>query len=485
MHRRAARTLVAALAAAALVAPAGASAHTFGTHSTSEGDDLVFEFSLPELPGQFDPEEGPAPAATEDVDFEGEPLLPTPPNTVRVPTIEDDVDEPTENVRLVAPDGHEAVGTIVDDDNPPALSISDLSVPENDAAEAKLTITAPNPSSVDIVIPLSVTPGGTEVRVPATVTLPALQTSVDVPVTVANDFEDELDEQFTVVLGDPEGANLADPEGVVTVVNDDLRVVDVFDASTPEGDGGTSVARFVFQLNAPTFRTVVVGYTTADGIARAPADYLARLGSITFRPGETQHAVDVPVVGDDVREDAEAFAMWMTGINDAARIGDGVAVGVIVDDDGEGPLGIGGGGGSGSGSGSGSGAGSGSASADRRPPQMTLGPPRRSGRRITMRVGCPSGERTCAGRLTLFTVPDRRSRSRTLRRERRIGAKSFRLRGGRSTTVSIAVPRSILRAAQRAGRLKLQAFAVTQDAAENVDTRTTRATLRYRRTRRS
>ena len=78
-------------------------------------------------------------------------------------------------------------------------------------------------------------------------------------------------------------------------------------------------------------------------------------------------------------------------------------------------------------------------------------------------------------------MADRRTKSRSLRRERRLGAKSFSLRGGAAKSVAVSIPASVVRAARRAGRLKVQAFAVTQDAGGNVDTRNRRATLRYRR----
>ncbi|MDQ5809057.1 MAG: hypothetical protein M3320_10310, partial [Actinomycetota bacterium] len=297
MHRRAARTLVAALFAAAILAPATAAGHSFNAPSAAEGEPLVFEAPVLELVGEFDPQSG---TATEGVDFDGDPVM-AGLEGIEVPTIEDEIDEPDETVRLVAPDGHEGTGTITDDDAPPALSLSDLSVPENEAAGAKLTISSPTGSTADIVIPLTSSSPG-DVGVPSTVTLPAGERSVDVPLTVANDFEDELDEAITITIGTTTGgaATVADGEGVATIVNDDLRVVDVMDASTTEGaDGTTSIAQFTVRLNAPTFRTVTVRFVTADGLAKAPGDYLGRLGTLTFTPGQTVQTLDVQVVGDD------------------------------------------------------------------------------------------------------------------------------------------------------------------------------------------
>ena len=448
--------LLAALAAALLV-PASAGAHAFNAPTADEGEPLVFNVGI-EFAGQFDPRSG---TATEGVDFDGDPVTGLP-GGFEVPTIEDDVDEPDETVRLKAPnDEHEGVGTIIDDDPTPTLSVGDASVDENTGA-ATLTITASNPSSRDIVVPLTGADGTAmapaDYTVPETATLPAGMKTVSIGIPITNDFDDEIDETFAIRLGAPNDATVGDGEAIVTIVNDDLRVVDVDDASTPEGDGGQSIARFTVRLNGPTFRTVTVKYLTGDGLATAPADYLARLGSVTFAPGQTAAVVDVAVIADNRKEPAEAFALWLTEITNA-RHGDGVAVGVIADDDGGENL----------------------DTSDVMPPQMTLGAPTVSGRRVKMRVACPSGERSCAGRITLFTVRDRKSRSRSLRRERRLGARSFSLRGGSARNVTISLSASVVRAARRAGRLKVQAFAVTQDAGGNVDTRTRRGTLRYRR----
>ena len=482
MDRRATAILVVALAALLLVAPATASAYTFSSPTATEGDGLVFDVSG-DTPGEqvallagtveFDPQSG---SAVEGVDFPDQSGLRASSGRVTVATTDDSLDEPgaNETLTLVPSSGsNSGTGQIADGDPPPGLVISDATLPEN-GGPATLLIGSSHPSAVDIDIPLSGAPGSAapnDYGVPASVRLPAGQTVVQLQVAIADDTEDEIDETFSVRLEPaPANATVVDGDGQVTITNDDLRIVDVLDISTPEGDGGTSTARFVVRLNAPTFRTVTVNFATADGLARAPADYLARLGLVTFQPGQTTANIDVVVAGDDRKEDPEAFALVLTGTNGNARIGDGAAVGVIIDDDGGTPPGTLPGTTPGT-----------NPSADDIPPRITLGRPRRKGSRVTIRVACPSTEQSCAGRVTLFNSADRRSRARLLRRERRLGTKSFRLAGGRAQTVSIRLSRTILRAARQARRLKVQAFAVTQDAAANVDTSTKTATLRYRR----
>ncbi len=107
---------------------------------------------------------------------------------------------------------------------------------------------------------------------------------------------------------------------------------------------------------------------------------------------------------------------------------------------------------------------------------MELTKPRLSGSRsIRSRVACPRGEERCKGRLVLYT--------KVKGRERRIGSKSFTLPGDASQTLRISIPRSILTAARRSGRLPVRAYMVTRDASDNVDTTTSTATLKLKRSR--
>lgn len=452
MHRRAVPILAAALCAA-LLTPAPAAAAD--SPSAREGQPLVFNVET--IFGSYNPEPG---TATEDVDFDGDEVTSTPGGQASVPTIDDEIYEPPETVVLEGPGGESGTGTITDDE--PVLSVADTSIDES-AGTGSVTVTASSTAAGPITFSLAGrdgTAGSAEYSVAAGGTIPAGQTSVAVPVTITNDADDELDETFSVDLA-PTSANagVADGEGVVTIVNDDLRILDISDVSTGEGTGSNSVARFTVRLNAPTFRTVSVGFVTVDGQATAPRDYLGRFGRVTFAPGQRTAVVDVGVIGDAQPEPSEAFAVRLADA-DGGRIGDGDAIGVVVDDDSGGP-------------------GTPPPAGDVTPPEIGLGAPKASGRRVTLRVSCPRGEKSCAGRVSLFTRPDRRSRARSLRRELRLGAKSFRLRGGGARTLSITVSAAVARAARRAGRLQVEAFAVTEDADGNVDTRQRRATLRY------
>ncbi len=159
MHRRAARTLIAALAGALLV-PASAGAYTITAQPKPEGEGLVFTITpanAGEIPTIAATRIGPrSGSAKEGEDFDGTPRNATPAGahfTVTVPTIEDNVDELQETVVLAPENAQQpsGEGAIDDDDPPPALSIADAAVLES-AGAARMSVSAPNPSPKPSII---------------------------------------------------------------------------------------------------------------------------------------------------------------------------------------------------------------------------------------------------------------------------------------------------------------------------------------------
>lgn len=69
----------------------------------------------------------------------------------------------------------------------------------------------------------------------------------------------------------------------------------------------TTPFRFYIDLSAASKQTVSVSYATADGTAKAGADYTATTGSITIAAGQTEVYVDVPVLGDSLRQANQTF----------------------------------------------------------------------------------------------------------------------------------------------------------------------------------
>jgi len=108
--------------------------------------------------------------------------------------------------------------------------------------------------------------------------------------------------------------------------------LEVADTSLAEGSGQTAVARFVVTLSRASTRTVTVRFATADRTARAPVDYAASSGVVTFGSGETEKTITVEVVADTRLERDETFALTLSEpVN--ATLGRGEAVGTITNDD--------------------------------------------------------------------------------------------------------------------------------------------------------
>jgi hypothetical protein len=99
-----------------------------------------------------------------------------------------------------------------------------------------------------------------------------------------------------------------------------------------EGTGGTTQMAFTVGLSVPSTQAVTVNFATADGTARAGADYAARSGSLSFAPGETSKTVLVPIFADSAVELTETFSLRLSGATNA-QVLRSTGVASILDDD--------------------------------------------------------------------------------------------------------------------------------------------------------
>ena len=102
--------------------------------------------------------------------------------------------------------------------------------------------------------------------------------------------------------------------------------VTVADAVVVEGEE----AEIRVALDRPVKVPVTVTWTTADGTARAGADYRAQDGRLTFQPGAEEASFKVTTLDDRQVEPAETFRVLLTGTEQAA-------VTVTITDDDAGP----------------------------------------------------------------------------------------------------------------------------------------------------
>jgi hypothetical protein len=232
----------------------------------------------------------------------------------------------------------QGIGTIIDDDPLPVLSVNDVIVIESHGGNRWMyfSVTLSSASATAVSVEYSTLAGTATAGVdftPAagTLTFSPGQTSKLVPVAALGDSLLEPDETFLLMLGSASGAVVQDGEGQGTIQNDDLGIA-IDNATALEGDGVQTEMSFTVSLSAAADFEVRVNYATVNSSAVAGSDYVAQSGTLVFAPGQTAQTVTILVLGDQRDENDEALLVNLTApVN--AYLADGLGLGTIVDDD--------------------------------------------------------------------------------------------------------------------------------------------------------
>ena len=286
--------------------------------------------------------------------------------TVRVSTTSDSVYERNEKFRLRLSNPTNAHleyyswarGTIIDDDPPPTVSVSDASATEGDKIEFKVSLSAPTERSVYVNLKPEVGPGDTATlfdfddsewelgmggdgRAPRPLT---------VRVITADDDIDEEDETFTVRLSNPRGATLGDATATGTIIDDDDAtttgvIIDGKETRPWPGELPTvgfwsdpNVAaggrmRFDVTLSKPSDQKVSVQYRTSSGTAQSETDFTPAAGLLVFQPGAMFKEVYVRTTRRvRLDEGNETFTLTLSNPTNAT-LGDATATGTITEAD--------------------------------------------------------------------------------------------------------------------------------------------------------
>nr|WP_322714928.1 Calx-beta domain-containing protein [Nostoc sp. ChiSLP03a]MDZ8216167.1 Calx-beta domain-containing protein [Nostoc sp. ChiSLP03a] len=267
--------------------------------------------------------------------------------TISVQVLGDTIDEFDETFFLNLSDAtnatiadNQGVGTIVDNDLPPVLTINDRTITEGDngTTVASFTITLDAPSAKPISVKYTTADGtaiaGTDyIATNGTITFAPGETTKTISVQVLGDTIDEFDETFFLNLSDATNATIADNQGVSTIVdNDALPTLTITDKTITEGDNGSSTATFTVSLSAASGKPVTVNFATANGTATAGSDYTTTNGTLTFAAGETSKTISVQLIGDITDEYDETLFLNLSDASNAT-IADAIAVGTILDND--------------------------------------------------------------------------------------------------------------------------------------------------------
>jgi chitinase len=243
------------------------------------------------------------------------------------------------NAQLVA---GSATATISNDDLRRSLSVADAEIIEGDTGTSEMLFTVSLDSTSCFATAANytsniVTASDTDFVVETqSFTIPAGDTSVQIPVTINGDTIYESDETLTVNIEDtPAHIEVGDGEAFGTIRTDDLPPLTISGAEILEGDDVTTIMVFSVDLAGITndisfdFATSDISATVADN------DYTAASGTIVIPAGETHANIDVEVSGDLAPESHEDLRVTLSNLVGDAVLSPGIdfAIGTILDDD--------------------------------------------------------------------------------------------------------------------------------------------------------
>ena len=281
--------------------------------------------------------------------------------TVRVPTVNDNISEPSETITLGAATAQNAApvvgtGTITDNDGTPSLVITGPALVNEAAGTLTYTVTLSNPSSSTVTVGYntangSATAGSDYVASSGTLSFAPGETVKTFTVDISNDTTYEGNENYTVNLSAPSNATVATGTVSTTIAddgngqggsNDDRPQVGSISSPTVVEGGNLD---FAVTLTHPSTTPTVVTLTPASGSATLGTDtsplqvsfdgglnWAPVVGSTVSVPANTVgFTVRVPTVNDNISEPSESMTLGAATAQNAAPV---VGTGTITDNDG-------------------------------------------------------------------------------------------------------------------------------------------------------
>lgn len=242
---------------------------------------------------------------------------------------------------LAVPIGNSRV-SVAEAQDPPALSVADVTVGEGDGA-AVLTITMDSPSSSDVTVdyPTSdetATEPDDYTETVGVATIPAGATSTTASVPILDDAASELDEAFTISLSNPSDGAIIDPgagSATVTIIDNEPQpsVLSIGNVTVGEADGQAVIT---ITLEPVSTSDVTFQYDTSDGTAVAGQDYTAVVAAtLTIPAGDTSVVSTIAIIDDGLDESDETITVTLSNPSQGAVIGQnpGTATVTIIDND--------------------------------------------------------------------------------------------------------------------------------------------------------
>lgn len=251
--------------------------------------------------------------------------------TINVPINGDAIDELDETfvVNLFSPLNASllkktGVGTIVDNDAEPTLTITDVSQNEpNSFQEFNFRVNLSAPSGKPISF-LYATADGTAVSgkdystATNTVNIQPGRAFADIWVPVTSDSMHEPDETFFLNLSNPTNVTISDNQGKGTIVNNDpVPTLFFFIGGAAEGDTGLTARTINLQLTNPTYQLVTFSLATGDGTALKGKDYNSSDTTFVIPAEQMSATTSVQIIGDTINEPNETFNLNLYNVSNA------------------------------------------------------------------------------------------------------------------------------------------------------------------------
>ena len=186
---------------------------------------------------------------------------------------------------------NQGLGTIIDDDPTPTLSIDDVTVDEA-TATADFTVTLSAAGGQDVSVTVSTVNGtataGTDYNavISKEVTIPAGSTSAKVSVTILEDELHEVDQTYFVNLSSPVNASIGDGQGLGTITDNDNATITVSIAEESISESGgratATVSRNDEDISVPLDVTLTISHPTEAILIPASVTIPAGSSSVEF-----------------------------------------------------------------------------------------------------------------------------------------------------------------------------------------------------------
>ncbi len=211
----------------------------------------------------------------------------------------------------------QTVSPIIIVDNPPVLSIDDVSVSEA-AGTATLTVSLNQALTTAVTVDYSTFDqsafaGMDYQQAAGTLTFAAGEQTKTITVSLIDSDLVEFNETLLVNLTNLQSGGaavyLGDSEGLVTITDDDQATLSIDDVTVNED---AETATLTVSLDRAVDGAIYINYATLRETASNPEDFLSQSGILYFNSGELSQTVTIDLLEDDIYELTESFVVTLS-----------------------------------------------------------------------------------------------------------------------------------------------------------------------------